>query len=86
MEGLALTTLLLLDRKLLVDDLRAASARSASRRGRARRLEHDIHDGAQQRLLALQMRAAERGRRAAGARPQIAQIQTTRSPPSRISA
>ena len=59
-DGLALTTLLLLDRKLLVDELRASRARIAESAQEERvRLEHDIHDGVQQRLLALQMRAAE---------------------------
>lgn len=76
-EGLALTTLLLLDRKHLVDELRASRARIAESAQEERvRLEHDIHDGVQQRLLALQMRAAEARKRAPPALvPRIAEIQ-----------
>ena len=76
-EGLALTTLLLLDRKQLVDELRASRARIAESAQEERvRLEHDIHDGVQQRLLALQMRAAEARKRAPpGLVARIAEIQ-----------
>lgn len=76
-DGLALTTLLLLDRRLLVEDLRASRARIAESAQEERvRLEHDIHDGVQQRLLALQMRAAEARKRAPPELvPRLAEIQ-----------
>jgi signal transduction histidine kinase len=76
-EGLALTALLLLDRKHLVDELRASRARILESAQEERvRLEHDIHDGVQQRLLALQMRAAEARRRAPpDLAPRLAEIQ-----------
>jgi signal transduction histidine kinase len=57
LEGLAATSLMLLDNARLVDELRASRARivDAGERER-RRLERDLHDGAQQRLVALQIR------------------------------
>jgi len=56
-EGLAATSLMLLDNAHLVEQLRASRARivDAGERER-RRLERDLHDGAQQRLVALQIR------------------------------
>ena len=56
-EGLAATSLMLLDNARLVEELRASRARivDAAERER-RRLERDLHDGAQQRLVALQIR------------------------------
>ena len=58
-EGLAATSLMLLDNARLVGQLRASRARiiDAGERER-RRLERDLHDGAQQRLVALQIRLA----------------------------
>ena len=58
-EGLAATSLMLLDNGRLVEELRASRARiiDAGERER-RRLERDLHDGAQQRLVALQIRLA----------------------------
>ena len=50
----------LLHNAQLVDDLRAARARSASSAAvERRRLERDLHDGAQQRLLMLRLTLAE---------------------------
>jgi len=56
-EGLAATSLMLLDNARLLEQLRASRARivNAGERER-RRLERDLHDGAQQRLVALQIR------------------------------
>ena len=56
-EGLAATSLMLLDNARLLEQLRASRARivDAGERER-RRLERDLHDGAQQRLVALQIR------------------------------
>jgi len=58
-EGLAATSLMLLDNARMVEELRASRARivDAGERER-RRLERDLHDGAQQRLVALQIRLA----------------------------
>ena len=58
-EGLAATSLMLLENARLVDELRASRSRivSAGERER-RRLERDLHDGAQQRLVAIQVRLA----------------------------
>jgi signal transduction histidine kinase len=57
LEGLAATSLMLLDNARLVEALRASRARiiDAGERER-RRFERDLHDGAQQRLVALQIR------------------------------
>jgi signal transduction histidine kinase len=56
-EGLAATSLMLLENSRLVDELRASRSRivDAAERER-RRLERDLHDGAQQRLVAIQVR------------------------------
>ena len=56
LEGLAATSLMLLDNARLVGELRASRSRiiDAGERER-RRLERDLHDGAQQRLVALQI-------------------------------
>jgi signal transduction histidine kinase len=56
-EGLAATSLMLLENTRLVDELRASRSRivTAGERER-RRLERDLHDGAQQRLVAIKMR------------------------------
>ena len=56
-QGLAATSLMLLDNARLVDELRASRARivATADRGR-RRLEQDLHDGAQQRLVAIQIK------------------------------
>ena len=58
-EGLAATSLMLLENARLVEELRASRARiiDAGERERSR-LERDLHDGAQQRLVALQIRLA----------------------------
>ena len=58
-EGLVATSLLLLDNARLLEQLRASRARivDAGERER-RRLERDLHDGAQQQLVALQIRLA----------------------------
>jgi signal transduction histidine kinase len=56
-EGLAATSLMLLENTRLVQELRASRSRivEAGERER-RRLERDLHDGAQQRLVAIQIR------------------------------
>ena len=56
-EGLAATSLMLLENTRLVEELRASRSRivKAAERER-RRLERDLHDGAQQRLVAIQVR------------------------------
>ena len=58
-EGLAATALMLLENTRLVEELRASRARivDASERERLR-LERDLHDGAQQRLMAIQVKLA----------------------------
>ena len=56
-EGLAATSLMLLENNRLLDELQASRARMAAAAGRERRrLERDLHDGAQQQLTALQIR------------------------------
>lgn len=56
-EGLAATSLTLLDNARLVEELRASRSRIVETADRERRrLERDLHDGAQQRLVALQVR------------------------------
>ena len=56
-EGLAATSLMLLENTRLVDELRASRARIVEAGERERRhLERDLHDGAQQRLVAIQIR------------------------------
>src|SRR5262245_6816662 len=58
-EGLVATSLMLLENAQLVEDLRASRSRivTASEEERLR-LERDLHDGAQQRLMALQIKLA----------------------------
>jgi signal transduction histidine kinase len=56
-EGLVATSLLLLENSRLVAALRASRARLVDTAERERRrLEHDLHDGAQQRLVEIQIR------------------------------
>lgn len=58
-EGLTATALMLLDNARLVQELRASRARIVETGERERRrLERDLHDGAQQRLVAIQVRLA----------------------------
>jgi len=53
-DGLAQTALILLENARLVDELRASRARIVASADQERhRLERDLHDGAQQRLVAL---------------------------------
>jgi signal transduction histidine kinase len=56
-QGLAATSLMLLDNARLVDELQASRSRivASADRGR-RRLERDLHDGAQQRIVAIQIK------------------------------
>jgi signal transduction histidine kinase len=59
LEGLAQTSLLLLEKSWLVAELRASRSRIvASADHERQRLERDLHDGAQQRLLLLQVKLA----------------------------
>jgi signal transduction histidine kinase len=56
-EGLAATALMLLENRQLVEELRTSRARLAATADRERRkLERDLHDGAQQRLMAIQIK------------------------------
>jgi signal transduction histidine kinase len=56
-EGLAATSLMLLENTRLVEELRASRSRIVEAGEREReRIERDLHDGAQQRLVAIQMR------------------------------
>jgi signal transduction histidine kinase len=56
-EGIAATALMLLDNTRLVEELRASRARIAETAQDERaRLERDLHDGAQQRLMAIQIK------------------------------
>jgi signal transduction histidine kinase len=56
-EGIAATALMLLDNARLVEELRASRARIAETAQEERaRLERDLHDGAQQRLMAIQIK------------------------------
>ena len=56
-EGLAATSLMLLENTRLVEELRASRSRIVEVGERERRrLERDLHDGAQQRLIAIQIR------------------------------
>jgi signal transduction histidine kinase len=58
-EGLAATALMLLENAQLVDELRASRARIVESAQRERlRLERNLHDGAQQRLFAIQLKVA----------------------------
>jgi signal transduction histidine kinase len=55
--GLAATSLMLLDNTRLVAELRNSQARTAESAQRERlRVERDLHDGAQQRLMAIQVK------------------------------
>jgi signal transduction histidine kinase len=64
LEGLAQTSLMLLENTWLVDELRASRARIVDATDRERRrLERDLHDGAQQRLILLQIKLARAQRR-----------------------
>jgi signal transduction histidine kinase len=57
LDGLAQTALMLLENTRLVDELRASRARVVASADEERhRLERDLHDGAQQRLLLLQIK------------------------------
>jgi signal transduction histidine kinase len=57
LEGLTATALMLLENAELVDEVRASRRRLVSLATlERRRLEHDLHDGAQQQLLAVQVR------------------------------
>jgi signal transduction histidine kinase len=56
-EGLAAASLMLLDNARLVEELRSSRSRIVETADRERRrLEQDLHDGAQQRLVAVQVR------------------------------
>ena len=56
-EGLAATSLMLLENTRLVDELRTSHLRIVETADRERRrLERDLHDGAQQRLMAVQIK------------------------------
>jgi signal transduction histidine kinase len=58
-DGLGATALLLLENARLVDQLQASRARIVESAERERlRLERDLHDGAQQRLMAIQIKLA----------------------------
>jgi signal transduction histidine kinase len=58
-NGLGTTALLLLENARLVDELHASRARIVESAERERlRLERDLHDGAQQRLMAIQIKLA----------------------------
>ncbi len=55
-EGLAATSLMLLENDRLLKDLEASRARMAAVAGQERvRIERDLHDGAQQQLVAIQV-------------------------------
>jgi signal transduction histidine kinase len=70
-EGLAATALMLLENRRLVEELRTSRARlSATADRERRRLEQDLHDGAQQRLFAAQVRLSMASRLAAD-RPEL---------------
>jgi signal transduction histidine kinase len=59
-EGLAATSLMLLENAQLLEELRASRARLAVTAQRERlRLERNLHDGAQQRLMTLQIKLAQ---------------------------
>jgi signal transduction histidine kinase len=56
-EGLAASSLMMLENARLVEELHASRARLTEAADRERRkLERDLHDGAQQRLMAIQIR------------------------------
>ncbi len=59
LDGLTATSLMLLENTRLVDELQGSRARIVSAEERERlRLERDLHDGAQQRLMAIQIKLA----------------------------
>jgi signal transduction histidine kinase len=59
LDGLTATSLMLLENTRLVEELQASRARIVSAEERERlRLERDLHDGAQQRLMAIQIKLA----------------------------
>jgi len=56
-EGMAATSMMLLENTRLVEELRASRGRIVRAvEQERRRLEHDLHDGAQQHLVAVQLR------------------------------
>ena len=56
-EGLVATSLMLLENARLIEDLRASRSRIVTTAERERqRLEQDLHDGAQQRLMGIQVK------------------------------
>jgi signal transduction histidine kinase len=64
-EGLAVTSLMLLGNTQLLEELRASRARLvATAQGERLRLERDLHDGAQQRLMSVQIKLARARERA----------------------
>ncbi|MDP9308596.1 MAG: histidine kinase dimerization/phosphoacceptor domain-containing protein [Actinomycetota bacterium] len=64
-EGVAATSLMLLENTRLVEELRASRARIVKTAQHERlRLERDLHDGAQQRLLAIQLKLSQARSRA----------------------
>src|SRR3954447_13597062 len=66
-EGLGATAVMLLENARLVEELRASRARIAESAENERlRLERDLHDGAQQRLMAIQIKLAIARERAEG--------------------
>jgi signal transduction histidine kinase len=66
-EGLAATSLMLLENARLVDELRASRSRLVqTAEHERRRLERDLHDGAQQRLMAIQIQLTLAQEEAAG--------------------
>ncbi len=59
MDGLSATSLMLLENTRLVEELQASRARIVAAGDQERlRLERDLHDGAQQRLMAIQIKLA----------------------------
>jgi signal transduction histidine kinase len=59
LDGLTATSLMLLENTRLVEELQASRARIVSAEERERlRLERDLHDGAQQRLMSIQIKLA----------------------------
>ena len=66
-EGLVATSLVLLENIRLIEELRDSRTRIVASAEHERvRLEHDLHDGAQQRLMAIQMKLALAQENAAG--------------------
>ena len=70
-EGMVATSMMLLENARLLDELRASRARIVATAERERRrLERDLHDGAQQRLMAVQIKLRLAHQRAEG--PELA--------------